>query len=210
LADHFWEDPAKMDPLKASRRLQSVLSDTTGDALSPIIEHCARGDEAAFALLYDELAGLVYGIVLKVVRNPALAEEVTQEVFTEVWRQAPRHDRKRGSVRSWVATIAHRRAVDRVRSEQAARHREEREAAGATVDLTYEVEEAVGNEMERQRVRQALQSLTEVQRDAVELAYYGGYTYREVAVVLDVPEGTVKTRIRDGLIRLRDEIGVSL
>lgn len=199
-----------MEPVKVPRRLQSVPANTGADALLPIMSKCALGDEASFAELYDELAPLVYGIVLKVVRNPSQSEEVAQEVFTEVWRLAPRHDRQRGSVRGWVATIAHRRAVDRVRAEQAARAREERDAVETSIDLTHKVEEAVGDEMERQRVRQALASLTEVQRDAVQLAYYGGYTYREVAVALDVPEGTIKTRIRDGLIRLRDEIGVSL
>ncbi|MDH3753737.1 MAG: ECF RNA polymerase sigma factor SigK [Acidimicrobiia bacterium] len=165
-----------------------------------------RGDEAAFAGLYDQLAPLVHGIVLRAVRDPARSEEVTQEVFVEVWRLAPRYEAGRGSVRSWVATIAHRRAVDRVRSEQSARDRDQRETDRR--DLTAPPpDEAVENDLDRQRVRRALGSLTELQRQAVELAYYGGHAYREVAVLLDVAEGTVKTRIRDGLIRLRDELG---
>lgn len=179
------------------------------DRLADVMVRCAQGDEGAFVRIYDELGSLVYGIILKVVRDPAQSEEVAQEVFTEVWRQAPRYEVGRGTVKGWVATIAHRRAVDRVRSEQSARNREDREAVERQVDLTSGVEDLVGDELERQRVRVALQALTDVQRKAVELAYYGGYTYREVAVMLGEPEGTIKTRIRDGLIRLRDEIGVS-
>ncbi len=179
------------------------------DQLAPVMTRCGQGDEGAFVRIYDELGSLVYGIILKVLRDPAQSEEVAQEVFTEVWRQAPRYEPGKGSVKGWIATIAHRRAVDRVRSEQSARNREDRDAVERHVDLTSAVEDLVGDELERQRVRVALQTLTEVQRKAVELAYYGGYTYREVAVLLDEPEGTVKTRIRDGLIRLRDEIGVS-
>lgn len=181
----------------------------SSDRLVEAMARCAAGDEGAFVRIYDELGSLVYGIIVKVVRDPAQSEEVAQEVFTEVWRQAPRYEVGRGSVKGWVATIAHRRAVDRVRSEQSSRNREDREAVERQVDLTSGVEDLVGDELERQRVRVALQALTDVQRKAVELAYYGGYTYREVAVMLGEPEGTIKTRIRDGLIRLRDEIGVS-
>lgn len=170
------------------------------------------GDQAAFTELYDAVAGRVYGTALSVVRDPAQAEEVAQEVFVEVWRVAPRFDGTRGSVAAWVATIAHRRAVDRVRAEQAARARAEREArqAPAPTDLTADpVVAADHRAFEQARVRRALGRLTDVQRQAVELAYFGGYTYREVAVLLDLPEGTIKTRIRDGMIRLRDELTVS-
>lgn len=167
-----------------------------------------RGDEGVFASLYDELAPMVHGVVLQVVRDPAQSEEVTQEVFVEVWRLAPRYEPSRGSVKSWVATVAHRRAVDRVRSEQASRRRDQRDTD--QIDLiSPAADEAVENRLERQRVQRALGSLTSLQREAVELAYYGGHTYREVAALLDVAEGTVKTRIRDGLIRLRDELGGS-
>ncbi len=184
-------------------------NESSGDRLAAVMGRCAQGDEGAFVRIYDELGALVYGIVLKVVRDPSQSEEVAQEVFTEVWRQAPRYESSRGTVKGWVATIAHRRAVDRVRSEQSARNREDKDAVQRHVDLTGGVEDLVGDELERQRVRVALQALTDVQRKAVELAYYGGYTYREVAIMLNEPEGTIKTRIRDGLIRLRDEIGVS-
>jgi RNA polymerase sigma-70 factor (ECF subfamily) len=198
------------------RRLQPRHAAAPTDADSAIdpqlalIQRVGRGDQAAFADLYDLVAPLVHGVVLKVVRDPSHAEEVVQEVFVELWRVAPRFDPAKGVVSSWVATIAHRRAVDRVRSEQAARNRVERESFrierphDEVADSVVAVDQS---QFERRRVRRALERLTSMQREAVELAYFGGYTYREVAVLLDVPEGTVKTRIRDGMIRLRDELG---
>jgi RNA polymerase sigma-70 factor (ECF subfamily) len=190
------------------------LNDPDGDSLAPLLRRAGLGDQAAFAELYDQLAGLVHGVVLKVVRDPAQSEEVTQEVFVELWRLAARHDATRGTVRSWAATMAHRRAIDRVRSEQAARDRLERQGNASTVpdhdEVADEVADALDRPVDRARVRRSLDRLTPVQREAVELAYYGGHTYREVAVLLGVAEGTVKTRIRDGMIRLRDELGVSV
>lgn len=170
------------------------------------IERAAAGDHAAFSIFYDEIAPVVYGTVLRVLKNAAMAEEVTQDVFVELWRQAPRFDTTKGSPRSWAATIAHRRAVDRVRSEESARRREETDArqAAATLD---DVADEVATNLDRVRVAEALDRLTPPQREAVDLAYYGGHTYREVATILDVPEGTVKTRIRDGLTRLRSQLG---
>ena len=179
----------------------------SGDALMGLV---ARGDESAFARLYDELAPLIYGIVLNVVRDPSMSDEVTQEIFVELWRIAPRFDTERGSVRSWAATIAHRRAVDRVRSEESRRRREERDHELSVVDdVTDPVAAVVDDQFDRARVRRALDELTPTQREAITLAYFGGKTYREVAALLDIPEGTAKTRIRDGLIRLRDKMGVT-
>jgi RNA polymerase sigma-70 factor, ECF subfamily len=181
-----------------------------GDPLTGLIVRAGRGDQAAFADLYDATAGLVHGIVLRVVRDPSQTEEVVQEVFVEIWRLAPRFDGTRGTVTSWTATIAHRRAVDRVRSEQSSRNRVEREAAKVTRDHDVVSESVIDRdhtEFDRRRVRKALDRLTAMQREAVELAYFGGHTYREVAVLLGEPEGTIKTRIRDGMIRLRDELG---
>ena len=151
---------------------------------------------------------MLHGIVLKVVRDPAQSEEVTQEAFIELWRLAPRYDASRGSVRSWAATLAHRRAIDRVRAEQAGRDRTEREAQKRPIQIDDVAEQVVAN-IDGTRVRKALARLTDIQRQAVELAYFGGHTYREVAVLLDVAEGTIKTRIRDGMIRLRDELEVA-
>lgn len=175
--------------------------------LDGLLRRVGRGDEPAFAALYDQLAARVFGLVRRVVRDPALAEEVTQEAMVEVWRTAPRYDAGRGTAAGWVFTIAHRRAVDRVRSEQAAADRIRRTA---TRDVPYDevVEEATAR-LEAQQVRRCLQGLTELQREAITMAYYGGYTYREVAEMLGTALPTIKTRMRDGLIRLRDCLGVS-
>lgn len=180
-----------------------------GDGLTVLLARVARGDEAAFAAVYDSLAGLVFGVVRAVVRDLAQSEEVTQEVLLEVWRTAARFDARRGSATAWVVTMAHRRAVDRVRSERAAAGRERRQAQASQAGPAYDaVAEAVQARIDAERVRRCLGSLTELQRESVTLAYYGGYTYRQVAALLEVAVGTVKTRMRDGLIRLRDCLGV--
>jgi RNA polymerase sigma-70 factor (ECF subfamily) len=157
--------------------------------------------------MYDQLAPRVYGLVHRVMRDPAQAEEVAQEALVDVWRNAARYDPGRGSVISWVLTIAHRRAVDRVRAEQASADRARRVAVA---DVAYdEVVEVATARFEQQQVRRCLNTLTDLQREAVNLAYYRGYTYREVAELLDTALPTVKTRMRDALIRLRDCLGVS-
>jgi RNA polymerase sigma-70 factor, ECF subfamily len=177
--------------------------------LNWLLDHVARGDQSAFEAVYDRLAGPVYGMICKVVRDPAQSEEVTQEVLLEVWRTASRFDPAKASATTWVMMIAHRRAIDRVRSASAQAHRDQESAAISVVPAGDEVAEAVEASLDRERVRHCLQGLTDVQRESITLAYYGGYTYREVAGLLDVALGTIKTRIRDGLIRLRDCIGVS-
>jgi RNA polymerase sigma-70 factor (ECF subfamily) len=176
--------------------------------LEALLARVARGDHDAFEALYQEIAAPIYGLVRRVLRDPAQAEEVAQEVLVEVWRTATRFDSERGSVRTWVMMLAHRRAVDRVRSEQAASDREARAASRNAVTAYDEVTEEVESRLDRQQVRHCMEALTELQRESVTLAYYGGHTYREVAELLDVPLGTVKTRLRDGLIRLRDCLGV--
>jgi len=176
-----------------------------GSDLAGLLARVARGDQAAFAMVYDRAAGKVFGLVLRVVRDPAQSEEVTQEVMLEVWRSASRFDPHRGSATAWLMTLAHRRAVDRVRSGMAAA---QREARAAIAETDYDVvAEEVETRLDAQRVRRCLDSLTDLQRESVTLAYYGGYTYREVAGLLGVAVGTVKTRMRDGLIRLRDCLG---
>ena len=176
------------------------------DATGVLLRRAGRGDQAAFGELYDVLSPLVHGVVLKVVRDPSQAQEVAQEVFVELWRMAARFDGTKGSAHSWAATLAHRRAIDRVRSEQATRNRQDRDANLAVREHDVVAAE-VESSLDQARVRRALSQLSDVQREAVELAYFGGHTYREVAVLLQVAEGTVKSRIRDGLIRLRDEMG---
>jgi len=172
-----------------------------------LLRAVARGDERAFERLYELVAARVYGLIRRVLRDPAQAEEVAQEVLVEVWRTAARFDPARGSATAWICTIAHRRAVDRVRSEQAAADRLAF-VGRAQVDIPYDaVADEVSGRLERQQVRRCLHDLTELQRQAVTLAYYQGHTYPQVAELLGAPLPTVKTRMRDGLIRLRDCLG---
>ncbi|MFF7450797.1 MULTISPECIES: ECF RNA polymerase sigma factor SigK [unclassified Streptomyces] len=167
----------------------------------------AGGDQKAFEELYGLVSGPVFGLVRRVVRDPAQSEEVAQEVLLELWRSAARFDPGRGSALSWVLTLAHRRAVDRVRSARAAGERELREARRSDGPAFDQVTEAVEAGLEREWVRRCLDRLTELQRQSVTLAYYDGYTYREVAERLSLPLGTVKTRMRDGLTRMRECLG---
>ncbi|MER6198305.1 ECF RNA polymerase sigma factor SigK [Streptomyces sp. NPDC001586] len=177
--------------------------------LAGVMERVAHGDKEAFSALYDALAPMVFGIVVRVVRDRAQSEEVAQEVMIDLWRQAARYRPESGSVSTWAATIAHRRAVDRVRSAQAAADREHAQAAREHRTAFDEVAEQVETRLESEQVRRCLRGLTELQRQAVTLAYYGGLTYREVAQTLRTPLPTIKTRMRDGLIRLRDCMGVT-
>lgn len=183
-------------------------SETSAGQLAELLQRSSRGDEAAFAALYDATSSRAYGLALRVVRNPAQAEEVVQEAYLDAWRSSSRYEPSRGSALGWLLTIVHRKAVDRVRSAEAASQRDatyHRETQQVEHDQTAESAHA---SLEAQRVRGAVATLTAVQREAVELAFFGGYTHTEVATMLDVPVGTAKTRIRDGLIRLRDAMGV--
>lgn len=177
--------------------------------LADLLGRSARGDTEAFARFYDATSARAYGLALRVVRDPAQAEEVAQEVYLDVWRQSGRYDADRGSAIGWLLTIVHRKAVDRVRSAEAATRRDttyHRQNDPVAHDATAEAVEA---SLEAHRVRSAMQELTAIQRQALELAYFGGYTHTEVATMLDLPVGTAKTRIRDGLIRMRDAMGVA-
>jgi len=176
--------------------------------LVELLRACGKGDEAAFARLYDATASRVVGLAVRVVRDPAQAEEVAQEAFLDIWKQSGRFDPAKGSPLGWLLTIVHRKAVDRVRSAEASTRRDtsyHQQNQAVEHDSTAE---AAAASLEARRVRQALTSLTPVQREALELAYFGGYTHTEVATMLQLPVGTAKTRIRDGLIRLRDTMGV--
>jgi RNA polymerase sigma-70 factor, ECF subfamily len=179
-----------------------------GAELADLLRRSARGDEAAFAQLYDATAPRTYGLALRVVRDPAQAQEVTQEAYLEVWRTASRFDQAKGSAISWLMTITHRKAVDRVRSAEAASRRDTTYHDTTQPVAHDSTADAAETKLEARRVRTALTGLTDVQREAITLAYYGGYTHTEVATMLDLPVGTAKTRIRDGLIRLRDALGV--
>jgi len=162
----------------------------------------ARGDSDAFGELYEELAPAVYGLARRVVRDPAQAEDVTQEVFLDVWRRATRFDTGLGRAKAWVLTIAHRRAVDAVRRSEAQKRQDHH---GAPEEVSHDQPaDAVIAAEEHGAVRDCLETLTELQLESVRLAYFNGYTYGEVATLLDKPLPTIKTRMRDGLIRLRD------
>lgn len=174
-----------------------------------LLREIALGDEDAFSRLYDQTAPLLLALIRRVVRDMAISEEVLQEVFVEVWRQATRFDARRGSARAWLCTIAHRRAVDTVRSSEAARRRDSEEGLARLEAQVVDVQEEGLMRVETQRVQVAMAALTSVQADAIRLAYFGGYSHREVASLLDIPVGTAKTRIRDGMIVLRDRLGVT-
>ncbi len=174
------------------------------DALLPAV---ARGDLAAFETLYDAVAPQVFGLVRRVLADPAQAEEVTQEVFMELWRTADRYDPALGRATSWTLRLAHSRAVDRVRASRASRERDLKVGARQQSVPYDDVSEQVENRLETQDLRTCLDTLSDLQRQSVELAFYRGHTYPEVAGLLSVPLGTVKTRLRDGLGRLRDCLG---
>lgn len=177
--------------------------------LQQLLHAVALGDQEAFAAVYDAVSGPVLGVVRAVLRDQAQSEEVAQDVLVEVWRTAPRYRPERGTAINWILTLAHRRAVDRVRSVEAAAARDTKAALLDRTPAYDEVTEQVETRLEREQVRRCLRTLTELQRQSVTLAYYRGLTYRQVAEALTLPLGTVKTRLRDGLIRLRDCLGVT-
>ena len=176
--------------------------------LAELLKRASRGDEGAFAEWYDATSARAFGLAVRVLRDPAQAEEVTQESYLECWRHAARFDSAKGSAISWLLTIVHRKAVDRVRSAESAGRRDVAYGQRERSVPHDETAEAAAASIEATRVRAALADLTAKQREAVELAFLGGYTHTEVASMLDLPIGTAKTRIRDGLIRLRDALGV--
>jgi RNA polymerase sigma-70 factor, ECF subfamily len=171
--------------------------------LAELVALSARGHEEAFAELYDLTAGRIHGVVRRVLRSTDHAAEVTQEVFVEVWRQAARYSPEKGSVLAWMTTVAHRRAVDRVRSVSSEVARDERYAAASADREVDDVWAGVEQRLDAESVRKGMASLTAIQREAITLAYFGGYSQSQVAQLLNLPLGTVKTRIRDGLIGLR-------
>ncbi len=189
------------DPLPSGRAAEN-------ERLAELVVQASRGHEAAFAELYDLTSSRIYGVILRVLRSADHAAEVTQEVYVEIWRQSARYAPDKGSVLGWMTTMAHRRAVDRVRSVSSDVARDEKYAlktADREVDVVWD---GVEQRLDVERVRKGMASLTAIQREALTLAYFGGYTQSQVAQLLKLPLGTVKTRIRDGLIGLRDALGV--
>lgn len=202
-------DPLRAVPSGAPSPEGAPAAATEGQRLADLLRRSGRGDAEAFAELYDATSARVHGLALRVVRDPAQAEEVTQEAFLDVWRTSARFDPARGSAIGWMLTIVHRKAVDRVRSAEAASRRDTSYQHHTQVVDHDSTAEAVEASLESKRVRDCLNELTDVQREALTLAYFGGYTHTEVATMLDLPVGTAKTRIRDGLIRMRDAMGVT-
>jgi RNA polymerase sigma-70 factor (ECF subfamily) len=181
---------------------------TARDAVADLLLGIASGDQNAFAQLYDLLSARVFGLILRVLVNRSQSEEVLQEVFLEIWQSASRFAPNKGQGRTWVMTIAHRRAVDRVRASQSSTERDVR-AGLRDIGVAHDsVAEQVELSIEGGRVVDALSGLPEAQREAIVLAYYGGYSQNEIAVLLGAPLGTIKTRMRDGLTRLRSAMGV--
>jgi len=187
------------------RRAAASLSERCG----PLLAAAATGDHAAFDELYQLVSPRLFGVVLGVLRDHAQAEEVCQEVFLEIWQRSSRYDEARGSACAWMTTIAHRRAVDRVRTAESSSRRDTHHHLGGYVPLADDTAQAAGRHLEAEQVRAAMGRLSVLQRGALELAFHGGYTHREVAVLLAVPVGTAKARIRDGLTRLRTELAAA-
>jgi RNA polymerase sigma-70 factor, ECF subfamily len=199
--------PARSSIAPEGRHLRVARASAVTEATSEeLLVAVAGGDTDAFAALYDRVTPQVLGVALRVLRDRSLAEEVTQEVLVEVWRKATRFDPDRGTASGWITTLAHRRAVDRVRSEQASRDRDDRVSRRDTPRPYDDVADEVETRLDHWQVRSALAELTDRQREAIELAYFGGHTYRDVAKVLGIPEGTAKSRLRDGLLRLRQAL----
>jgi len=196
-------------PSLPDRREVVATGDSAG-VVTPevLLQRTALGDEQAFEAVYDQFAARVLGLARRIVRNPSQAEEVTQEIFLEIWRRASRFDPAKGSATSWIMTMTHARSVDRVRSAQASTDRELKVAYASHEVEIDSVVEAVESAFERKAVQKCLSFLTDLQRESITLAYYSGYTYREVAELLTTPLPTIKTRLRDGMIRLRDCLGV--
>lgn len=192
--------PLPAAPRRARQPAPTGSRAAVGDAL---LARVATGDHAAFVSLYDHMAPAAYGIAHRVVRNQALAEEITQDAFLQVWSSGRSFDRTRGSAQSWVLTIVHRRAVDVVRHEQSARDRVLRVGAGWMDQPFDSVWATALQHAERAQVCRAMTTLTPSQQQAIELAYYQGMTCGEVAQRLGIPVGTAKSRILEGVRRLR-------
>ncbi len=174
--------------------------------MDELLELVGLGDRRAFGRLYDLVVPRVFGVVRRCLVDHSESEEVTQEVLLEIWKTAPRFDRGRGHALSWILTIAHRRAVDRVRASQAS-HTRDLVVGIRDLEIEYDhVSTSVEVRLEHARAMGALARLTPLQRESIDLAYVGGLTTKEIALRLGVPVGTVKTRIRDGLASLRDKL----
>ncbi|WP_245532375.1 ECF RNA polymerase sigma factor SigK [Acaricomes phytoseiuli] len=187
---------------------QRSAASTGVASLEELLAGVSRGGQAEFTSFYERTASRVYGLARRVVIDPALSQDVAQEVFAQVWEQAVRYRAEQGSALSWLMTITHRRAVDKVRSQQRAVDREQAYLDGEYRPQRNLVADAVEDRVESQQLRSCLEELTGMQRQSLQLAYFDGLTYREVAEKLEAGLPAVKARIRDGLIKLGRCMGV--
>ena len=189
----------------SSARLTSVADEVTPELL---MEKVSSGDRAAFTALYERFSPRVFGLSNRILRDPSQAEEVAQEIFLEIWQRASRFDRARGTATSWIMTITHGRSIDRVRQSQASRARDLKSSVNNFDRDVDSVADSVVQHEDASEVKACLDTLTPLQRESITLAYFGGHTQREVGEMLGAALPTIKTRMRDGLIRLRDCMGV--
>lgn len=202
------DEPAAGGPAPRFVPSESPHREDARPSAEQLLGEVAKGDERAFEQLYEQVAAPLFGLIQRVVRDAAQSEEIAQEVLVEIWRTATQYRADRGSALNWILTLSHRRAVDRVRSAQARKDRETRQASEDYHRPFDEVTDTVTARWEQRQLQRCISTLTELQRESVELTYYRGYTHRQAAGLLEAPLGTVKTRLRDGLIRLRDCLGV--
>ena len=176
-----------------------------------LIREVADGDQSALATLYDSTSRLVFGLIVRIVVDRTIAEEVLLDVYTQVWRQASSYDTRRGAPLAWLMTIARTRAIDRLRSgRHEQKHKESLDAVGEITSNEANPEADTVTAERRQLVRSALESLSPEQREVIELAYYSGLSHSEIALKLGQPLGTVKTRTRLGMMKLREMLSATL
>lgn len=202
-----WSPLTAEGTMNSSRESQQpVPCETAREFLAHLLGRTAQGDHEAFSDFYGRTSGRVFGVILRVLVDHGLSEEVTQEVFVAVWQTSSKYNPAAGSPMAWLMTIAHRRAVDRVRSHHNSHIRDMRWAGYAENRPYDEVSETAINRVDAQVLHRSLGCLSPLQREAIVLAYFGCLTYREVAEQLATPLPTIKSRIRDGLLRLRTEL----
>jgi RNA polymerase sigma-70 factor (ECF subfamily) len=189
--------------------MPAITVTTIAEVEAGLLVSVADGDQAAFSELYDRMQPRVLGLAIRILRDVGHAEEVTQEVFLDVWQVARTYDPAKGSAAGWILRKTHSRSVDRVRSAQARRMREARIGLRDLLEPTEDISETISLRIDSKRVERALGALPEAQRQAIALAHLGGYSHSEVSEILQIPVGTVKTRIRAGIGRLREEFAAA-
>lgn len=198
-----WQAEQMPSTEPAGERHSAGAQPDAADACGELLARIQRSDERAFEELYRQHAAILMATILRVVRNRSLAEEVLQEVFVEVWTNCRSFHRDKGSGRAWLTTMCRRRAIDRVRSVQAQQNRDFTEGIKQVHEVEPDIQTEALNQAEAARVHTALRDLPSDQAAAIAMAYYQELSHREIASALDAPLGTIKSRIRDGMKRLR-------